>query len=251
MPTYMGKRGNDLLIGGKRDDSLYGREGDDVLYGRAGNDRMYGGIDDDQLFGEDGNDDLYGEDGNDQLDGGAGNDHLNGGPGNDTLVGGAGNDFLNGGSGNDVLDGGDGDEELSGGVGADVLTGGLGSDRFAYQFADSNVSTGVDTIMDYQPGVDIIIFTPEADANAAMAGRQHWQFVGTDPLGTHLENGNGQATLNHADGYTILNLYNNDGDFEPDFTLRFLGHYDEIQFYIFTDGAPGMPGEYNDPGILY
>lgn len=75
-----------------------------------------------------------------------------GGNGNDTLTGGAGSDTINGGAGNDTI---------NGGAGADELTGGLGNDRFVFNAifgasSDSNVITGVDSILDLGAG-DLIV----------------------------------------------------------------------------------------------
>lgn len=242
-----GKRGNGVLIGSKRDDHLYGREGNDTLYGGAGNDYLDGGIGDDRLFGEEGIDQLRGGDGNDYLDGGDGHDSLHGGNGDDTLIGGAGRDFLSGGEGNDVLYGGEGDDELSGDAGDDELYGGPGRDLFAY-FAAPSLNAGIDTIMDFEQGVDTVGFVGYPDANAAMPGTQYWEFVGADPTGTHLANGNGQATIHYDNGYTIVRLFNNDGDFNADLTVRFLGYYENLQIMMWSE-ANG--GGWTDPAILY
>ena len=82
--------------------------------------------------------------------------------GNDLLVGDQGNDTLLGGAGNDRLIGGEGIDILNGGTGADTLSGGSGRDLFIFDSFD----TGVDTIQDFQPGVDQLelrqILSPEA-----------------------------------------------------------------------------------------
>jgi Ca2+-binding RTX toxin-like protein len=63
----------------------------------------------------------------------------------DTLFGGRGNDTLFGGNGNDVLSGGIGDDNLAGGTGADTFV--LGA---------QGGFSGLDTISDFQSGVDKI-----------------------------------------------------------------------------------------------
>ena len=90
--------------------------------------------------------------GHDLIDGGAGPDRLWGGAGADTLRGGAGHDWLHGGAGHDVLRGGVGQDTLVGGAGNDRLYGGAGADTFVFQ-----PGSGVDRVMDYQPGIDRIL----------------------------------------------------------------------------------------------
>ncbi len=83
------------------------------------------------------------------------NDVLTGGAGNDSLQGRAGNNAANeliGNLGNDTLIGGLGDDTLNGGAGADVLTGGGGRDRFVFD----SINTGVDRIVDFSVGEDVI-----------------------------------------------------------------------------------------------
>jgi len=52
----------------------------------------------------------------------------------------------------DVINGTAGDDVIQGGLGADTLSGGLGSDRFVY----NSLRDGIDTITDFQPGVDVL-----------------------------------------------------------------------------------------------
>jgi len=107
--------------------------------GTAGNDVLIGADTDDILTGMQGNDLMYAD---------AGNDVLNGGIGHDYIMGCAGEDELNGGFGNDTL---------IGGYHADSLTGGMGSDTFKFNtIFDSHTAYGVDTIEDFQDGVDFI-----------------------------------------------------------------------------------------------
>jgi Ca2+-binding RTX toxin-like protein len=63
---------------------------------------------------------------------------------NDTMTGTIHDDVLNGAGGNDVL---------YGGLGSDTLIGGGGSDVFLFRSG-----MGIDTIKDFQPGVDKIAF---------------------------------------------------------------------------------------------
>lgn len=250
MPTYMGKKGNDVLTGSSRDDFMNGREGADQLYGRGGNDDMYGWIGNDRLFGEAGNDRLFGDDGDDYLDGGDGADTLNGGSGNDELHGGIGNDVTTGGDGNDSIYGENGDDELFGGLGTDTLTGGSGADRYVFMNStSSSAAFGIDTITDFNQSEGDVMWLGDGsfDANAA-AGRQYWEFV-SSVSSTPLANGNGQATVAYDGSYTTVCLYNNDGDMTADLVVRLIGAVTDPQFYMWVNGNPS--GSFSDPAIIY
>lgn len=126
----------------------------------------------DTLTGDSGSNRLQGDKGDDTLSGMGGDDVLDGGglsadfDGNDTLAGGGGNDTLLGRRGNDTLDGGTGDDLLHGGVGDDLLSGGAGADTFAFHVATNLTpillfpldGEGLDTITDFEPGIDTIRF---------------------------------------------------------------------------------------------
>ena len=147
-----GGAGPDVLRGGPGDDFILGQAGHDQLFGGAGHDRISGGAGNDTINGGAGRDSLHGGAGHDLIDGGAGPDRLWGGAGADTLRGGAGHDWLHGGAGHDVLRGGVGQDTLVGGAGNDRLYGGAGADTFVFQ-----PGSGVDRVMDYQPGIDRIL----------------------------------------------------------------------------------------------
>jgi Ca2+-binding RTX toxin-like protein len=101
-------------------------------------------------------DTIFGTNGNDlALSGTTGSDAIAGLDGNDTISGLSGTDFIFGGSGNDSLNGGDGTDILVGGAGTDTLTGGAAADNFVFNLP----SDGVDTIVDFAPGVDHIEFS--------------------------------------------------------------------------------------------
>lgn len=196
--TLFGGDGNDTLYGGNGNDSLSGDAGDDVLSGLNGrdtlrggdgNDSLMGGNGRDRLFGDAGNDTLLGEGGNDTLRGATGNDSLNGGSGHDslygdlgadTLVGAQGNDALFGGAGADRLFGGAGNDTLAGGIGSDRLNGGGGADVFLFDLAD--VGTGVDVILGFEQGQDMLMFTPALIDFLGSAGTSateaiHWDLA--------------------------------------------------------------------------
>lgn len=189
-----GEEGNDLLTDwgfgdypaddGGLPDELYGGVGDDT-YQTQNPDAIHelvGEGNDTWMFTESGSDDVYsvtlmenvenlifrGRDwfhyggyGN-ELDNrmeGVGGQYMRDGfyefhglAGNDVLIGGDDNDTLYGGVGNDVLDGGiaeSGDDN-------DTLTGGEGADVFVLHHWQSPWGDGVDTVADFEHGIDAI-----------------------------------------------------------------------------------------------
>ncbi len=128
-------------------------EGDELILIR----HLIGSWFGDALTGDNGANRLLGDLGDDTLSGMGGDDVLDGGGGNDTLLGRRGNDTLDGGTGDDLLHGGEGD---------DVLSGGAGADTFAFHVAtnltpillSSLDGEGLDTITDFEAGIDTIRF---------------------------------------------------------------------------------------------
>ena len=138
-----------------------------------------------------GNDKISGTSGNDYIDGGVGADVMSGGMGDDTYIvddskdkvveaSNQGNDTiittlkkfslakmpnvenltyvgfvdadLTGNKQKNIIAAGDGHDNLYGGLGNDILTGGAGEDAFVFNTKLS--STNVDTITDFESGVD-------------------------------------------------------------------------------------------------
>ncbi|MEM7668394.1 MAG: hypothetical protein AAF317_04485 [Pseudomonadota bacterium] len=191
--NVVGSSGDDLILGNNEFNILDGGAGNDAIHSFGGADIIIGGSGTDTaLFtagpgialdlDEDGNgvaavnapegatlDQVFGFEningsnnanspngGSDVLSGNSGVNVLNGQAGDDVLDGEGGDDVLNGGLGNDILIGGEGD---------DVLTGGAGEDVFAFRDGD-----GVDTIVDFEAGVDRIQFSdfgPDFDLGRA------------------------------------------------------------------------------------
>jgi Ca2+-binding RTX toxin-like protein len=156
--TVFGGAGDDNIFANAGDDDLLGEAGNDLIQGGTGNDYIEGGADNDTLTGNADDDTLMGDAGNDLLAGQDGSDVLEGGDNNDTLDGGNGDDVLEGGSGNDILRGRNGEDDLTGGLGRDFLTGGQGADTFVFRaLAETEVGANRDQILDFEPGVDLII----------------------------------------------------------------------------------------------
>ena len=119
---------------------------------------------------------LEGFAGADTMSGGAGDDWLLGGSGSDSLTGGTGNDTLDGQYGNDTLRGGDGNDLIESGAGADRLTGGAGADEFHFSADDfyaqtrSLTSADADTLTDFTPGTDKLVFVAFASNSFGFSG---------------------------------------------------------------------------------
>ena len=178
--NVIGTSNNDWIIGDNNNNKLDGGAGNDALSGGAGNDTLNPGYDqssfDEVVDGGDGTDllqanyaskndgagvHLYTDgDLHDRTNGGrvlvdyqnieqfeiVGSkyaDVFQGGSDDDKFIGGAGNDDLYGNAGNDFL---------GGGSGSNILTGGEGSDTFAID----NDGDGIQTIADFERGVDKI-----------------------------------------------------------------------------------------------
>ncbi|UCV30433.1 type I secretion C-terminal target domain-containing protein [Ferribacterium limneticum] len=62
---------------------------------------------------------------------------------------------IGGTAGRDSLVGTAGDDVITGGIGSDTLTGGGGADQFVF----TSLRDGIDTITDFQPGIDRIVLT--------------------------------------------------------------------------------------------
>ncbi len=181
----------------------------DNISSYAGNDTINSGTGDDTLAGGDGNDSVSGGDGADLIVGGdgAGNDSYDGGKGIDTvkytsataaitvnltrgsatstagndaagigtdrlrgienLIAGDFADTLIGSKDANAIDAGAGDDTIDGGLGKDTLTGGMGADRFV--FSTKPAANNVDTISDFEVGVDQLVLSKKVFAKLAGA----------------------------------------------------------------------------------
>lgn len=155
-----GNSGNNTIIGNTENNIINGGSGSDVMIG-GGSDNETGDV----YFVDRITDVVIGDSGLDTIKSGVtfslmaslDTENL-------TLLGtlgtsGTGNGLDNslvGNSGANTLMGGDGNDFISGGAGKDVLYGGNGADTFFFEGA--TMFSAVDTIMDYQLGVDTIFF---------------------------------------------------------------------------------------------
>ena len=206
--TIFGGTGNDSMAGYGGNDSLFGNDGNDFIWAGDGNDSVWGGNGRDKIYGQGGADVLVGEAGNDTLYGGDGNDMLTGDAadlpvslhGADVLVGGNGNDTAWGGAGNDTLVGGTGADWLYGGTGNDTIYGsGSGADgsRDVYVYYKGD---GVDKVMDFESGVDVVYLPNARFTRAKMVGRDLYAFVGNNK-GIIISNAAGK-TIQYCDAST-------------------------------------------------
>jgi Ca2+-binding RTX toxin-like protein len=129
------------------------------------------------LIGNDGHNDIRADAAGSVVTANAGNDTIRGSStGNDSAYGGSGEDYmqfffgsgsktLDGGDGNDSLHGSSGDDYLIGGLGSDYLNGGsIGTDTFVFSATDypaigdslEPVAAPIDTIGNFEQGVDKI-----------------------------------------------------------------------------------------------
>ena len=195
----VGSTGNDSINGASGNDLLDGGGGDDVLQGALGIDTMHGGAGDDTYYVDNVGDvvsesTILGIDdgGNDTVIsiidytlgsylenlvlGGVGGLKGIGNSLANTITGNNGDNLLSGMAGNDTLQGGAGNDTLQGGKGADVLEGDAGADKFV--FAAAGPSNGIDHIVDFEHGIDWLVFS-HADYSST-AGFT----VGTSAAGT-------------------------------------------------------------------
>jgi len=143
----------------------------------------------------------------------------------DTLTGTAGNDIIKGLGGYDVINGGAGNDRIYGGAGGDKLYGGAGADVFVYTATSDAPPYGLmyyefDNIIDWQ-SIDKIDLSA-VDINPALAGVQHFHFVGISDGVNVPDHSPGALYINKSGGYVWISAYLN-GDSYPDFDIDIYG----------------------------
>lgn len=144
-----GPQAADTVFGDGGDDRILTGSGNDEIHGGSGNDRIYAGNDDDLVFGDAGADEIHGGAGNDTVYGGTGRDVIYLNQGDDVFY----DDAETGFAGSDRVYGHLGDDTFYSGGGNDTLWGGSGADTFVFYTGNE-----VDTIADFEDGIDIIVF---------------------------------------------------------------------------------------------
>jgi len=205
--NYFGGEGNDTLNsisghdtvqGGGGNDTMDGGSRNDHLYGGSGNDNIKGGTGIDTIYGDSGDDIVSGDDGVDFMDGGTGNDTVDfsywsatslfgGGSGAgveidleaevatwsptvietianfENVIGSGGDDTITGTREANVIAGGAGDDMIEAGAGDDTISGGTGANTYVFSRGD-----GMDTITDFNAGVDTLRIEGAAIANISI-----------------------------------------------------------------------------------
>jgi Ca2+-binding RTX toxin-like protein len=215
--------GNELdnrLTGNDFKNAIWGMAGNDTMDGGLGGDKMSGGLGDDTYMVDNKKDKAIEADGEGidtvfasvsfKLGSNVDNLHLLGlratdGTGNalnNLLEGNSLDNKLDGGLGDDIINGHEGNDLIKGGWGADQLTGGSGSDTFIYtSIADSNATSGIDTLLDFSSGDKINLAA--IDANAMAKGNQAFT-LDTDELIAA-----GEIHVSNIGGQSVLNIYTN------------------------------------------
>ncbi len=193
------------IDGGSGNDVITGTDGADTLIGGKGNDTIDGGDGDDVFLFASGA-------GTDTIIGGAGIDTVRASAANTLITWGAfsgieavsGDNFtgvkivgttgadtidltgvtltniaaIEGGKGNDTITGSAGADRIVGGAGMDTLRGGGAADVFDFDLLADSYRTTIDTVADFQRGLDRIDLST-IDANTQAAGDQAFAFIGT------------------------------------------------------------------------
>jgi Ca2+-binding RTX toxin-like protein len=217
--------GDDQIFGGTGNDSISAGSGNDLAFSGAGADIISGNDGIDNLEGNEGNDTIFGDEGDDGLAGQEGDDSLVGGNGNDRLYGWLGNDVLIGDAGSDTLYGDSGNDRLTGGSEADTFN--FGSDFVAGAAFNS---LGLDTITDFQSGLDKIQLQRSAFsvvpetlsfatvADDSLAATRSEIIVYSQGTGSIFYNANG-AAAGFGDGGSFAQLTGNPSLAATDFDL--------------------------------
>lgn len=151
------------------------------------------------------------------VNGSSGSDIIKLGNAVNTVFAGDGIDNVKGGTQIDTLNGGLGGDKITGGGGADIMTGNGGNDVFKYAAASDSLLSARDRITDFTIGQDRLNFV-KIDANAAVAGDQAFNFVGT---GAFANTGVGQVRYANSGADLIVQAdVNGDGVADMEIILQ-------------------------------
>ncbi len=185
-----GGLGNDVAVGGAGDDFMVGNNGADVMVGETGEDFIDGNSGPDIIIAGGGIDEIQALAGDDSIDCGAGSDDLNSGLGNDVCIGGIGNDFLWGRWLDDRIEGGRGNDTIHAAGGTNEIYGGPNSDRFFYDVFDGRDNGALDTIHDFERGVDFLEINSEVRGSIRRVtdekGQRRTELFLRDPSGDNV-----------------------------------------------------------------
>jgi Ca2+-binding RTX toxin-like protein len=159
VPTIVGTRGNDTIVGTSQADVIASGRGNDTVRALEGKDRICGGPGRDTISGGAQRDRVHGSSQADTLRGGPHRDRVIGGNGDDSIAGNSGPDRLRGRIGDDPISGGRGNDLVAGEGGKDKLSGGVGADRLLGLNSDDNLDSrdGIagNDANDGGPGADV------------------------------------------------------------------------------------------------
>jgi len=146
---------------------------------------IIGDPDNNELTATSAADRIFGLAGNDTLSGNAGNDDLlNGNQGDDFVFGGFDDDIVRGGQGNDFVSGDRGNDILYGDRGGDILSG--GGDRDLFVLSPGNGGSDLDTIADFEDGIDAIGLVGRSFADVSLTATGGGTTIADSRTGTPL-----------------------------------------------------------------
>jgi Ca2+-binding RTX toxin-like protein len=175
--------------------------------GKVGNDRLIGSFSKDIIDGIAGDDYIYGDNGGDIISGGDGADTIFGGEGDDLIFGGSGSDFINGDYGRDTIRGGAGDDNLNGN--ARIIGGTDAPDTVDYSDAIAKIEIDLQQYLEYTN--DRFVYARGSDIGKDVLSEfaNVWAGIGNDivrgdSLANELHGREGADTLNGRAGNDIL-----------------------------------------------
>jgi hypothetical protein len=225
----------DVLVGGDGGDTLTGSLGNDLIRGGAGNDVIDGGLGIDLLDFSDATAGF-----NFSLVQSTSSTATGAIPGIATVTANGGNavqgdsyknmegvigsvysDTITGSTGADIIVGGGGADTLRG----DPTSSSSGADTFVFLSAGDSSAALSDTILDFQPGKDILdLFA--VDANTSSPGDQAFKWAGFDPQTTEAKQNSVWTTQNNGNTFVNADVT---GDGVADMVIKLVGLHNLAQ----------------------